>query len=142
PLVDPAGDVVAHDLPVELVRSLRELARARGLSMHALLLAAFDVLLARMARQDDIAVGTAVAGRWHPDMQGVVGMFVNTLVLANTVDPKRAFGEFAAEVARRSIEALDNQAYPFADLVELVGDERHAGHTPLVDVMFTLQSPE
>jgi tyrocidine synthetase-3 len=138
--VDPAGDVVSCELPVDTVRAVRELGQRRGISLHALLLAAFDVLLARLTRQDEIAVGSAVSGRWHPDMQRTVGMFVNTLVLANVVDPKQPFIELADDVARRSIEALDNQAFPFADLVELVGDARHAGHTPLIDVMFTLQN--
>ena len=142
PVVDPAGASIARELPAETVAALRELVRVRGWSLHALLLAGFDVLLARLARQSDIAVGTAVSGRWHPDMQRVVGMFVNTLVLATSVDPKQPFAQLADEVARRSLEALDNQAFPFAELVEMVGDERHAGHTPLVDVMFTLQNAE
>src|SRR5262249_47184800 len=139
---DAAGDTLVHELPPATVQALRELARRRGWSLHALMLAAFDVLLARLARQDDIAVGTAVSGRGRPDMQRVGGMFVHPLVLANTVDPKQPFAAFADEVARHSLEALDNQAFPFADLVDMVGDERHAGHTPLVDVMFTLQSAE
>jgi tyrocidine synthetase-3 len=142
PVVDPAGDEVVRELPAATAAALRELARAHGLSMHALMLAAFDVLLARLTRQDEIAVGTVVSGRWHPDMHRVFGMFVNTLVLASKVDPKQPFLELAADVARRSIEALDNQAFPFADLVELVGDERHAGHTPLVDVMFSMQTAD
>ncbi|HUJ60961.1 MAG TPA: amino acid adenylation domain-containing protein, partial [Kofleriaceae bacterium] len=142
PVVDPAGETIVRELPDETVRGLRALCQRHGLSMHALLLAAFDVLLARLTRQSEIAVATAASGRWHPDMQRVVGMFVNTLVLANTVDPKQPFRDFAAEVARRSIEALDNQAFPFAELVELVGDGRHAGHTPLVDVMFAMQNAD
>ena len=142
PIVDPEGETITRELSAATVRGLRELAQARGLSLHALLLAAFDVFLARLSRQDEIAVGTPVSGRWHPDMQRVFGMFVNTLVLGAKVDPKQPFAELAAEVGKRSLEALDNQAFPFADLVELVGDGRHAGHTPLVDVMFALQNAD
>ncbi len=142
PVVAQEGETALRALPATTVRGLRELVQRRGLSMHAVMLAAFDVLLARLARQEDIAVGTPVSGRWHPDMQRVFGMFVNTIVLCNRVDPKQAFADFAAAVAARSLEALDNQAFPFAELVELVGDGRHAGHTPLVDVMFAMQNAE
>ncbi len=142
PIVDPEGETITRDLPAATVHGLRDLAQSRALSLHALLLAAFDVFLARLSRQDEIAVGTPVSGRWHPDMQRVFGMFVNTLVLGAKVDPKQPFAELAADVGKRSLEALDNQAFPFADLVELVGDGRHAGHTPLVDVMFALQNAD
>ncbi len=142
PNLDPSGATIIHDLPADTVAALRELSRARGLSLHALMLAAFDVLLARLARQDEIPVATPVSGRWHPDMQRTVGMFVNTLVLVNTVDPKRPFAELASEISARTIEALDNQAFPFTDLVEMLGDPRHAGHTPLVDVMFAMQNAD
>src|SRR5207253_2836759 len=60
----------------------------------------------------------------------------------NKVDAKRPFAELAAEVSARTIEALDNQAFPFTDLVDMLGDPRHAGHTPLVDVMFAMQNAD
>ncbi|HEX7700100.1 MAG TPA: amino acid adenylation domain-containing protein, partial [Kofleriaceae bacterium] len=129
-------------LPEPTARGIRELAQRQGLSLHALLLAAFDVFLARLARQEDIAVGTVVSGRWHPDLQRTFGMFVNTLVLTARVDGKQPFLELARDVAQTSLQALDNQAFPFGDLVELVGDGRHAGHTPLVDVMFAMQNAD
>ena len=142
PVVAPEGETLVRALSASTVRGLRELAQRFELSLHALLLAAFDVFLSRLARQDEIAVGTPVSGRWHPDMQHVFGMFVNTIVLGNRVDPKQPFIELAGEVAQRSLEALDNQAFSFSELVELVGDGRHAGHTPLVDVMFAMQNAE
>ncbi len=142
PVVAPEGETLTREVSAATVAGLRALAKRYELSLHALMLAAFDVLLSRLARQDEIAVGTPVSGRWHPDMQRVFGMFVNTIVLANRVDPKQPFHELAGMVARRSLEVLDNQAFPFAELVELVGDGRHAGHTPLVDVMFALQNAE
>ena len=142
PVVMPEGETLARDLPASTAHGLRDLAQRHGVSLHALWLATFDVFLARLTRQDEIAVGSPVSGRWHPDMQRTFGMFVNTIVLANKVDPAQPFAAFAGEVAKRSLEALDNQAFPFADLVELVGDARHAGHTPLVDVMFAMQNAD
>nr|HEX4313402.1 amino acid adenylation domain-containing protein [Kofleriaceae bacterium] len=142
PVVLPEGETLSRELPAAVARRLRELARRLGVSLNAVMLAAFDVFLARVTRQDDVAVGSPVSGRWHPDMQHVFGMFVNTVVLAQRVDGKQPFVDLVADVSRRSLEALDNQAYPFADLVELIGDGRHAGHTPLVDVMFAMQSAD
>ena len=142
PVIAPEGETRFRALPAATAEALRELGQRHGLSLHALMLAAVDVFLARLARQDDIAVGTVVSGRWHPDLQRVFGMFVNTLVLTAKVDAKQSFLELARGVAQTTLEALDNQAFPFGDLVELVGDARHAGHTPLVDVMFAMQNAD
>ncbi|WP_394834947.1 amino acid adenylation domain-containing protein [Pendulispora rubella] len=136
------GEALEVDLSPQILRELRVLAQEHGFSLYSLLLAAFNVLLSRLTRQEEIAVGTPVSGRWHPDMHGVLGMFVNTLVFSNRPFAQRSFIEFALEVSERTIEGLDHQAFPFADLVELVCNGRRAGHDPLYDVFFALQSTD
>ncbi len=140
PVARPEGDTVAADVAPDTLHGLRDLGRRHGLSLNSILLAAFNVFLARLTRQDEIVVGTPVAGRWHPDMQRVFGMFVNTLVLLNRPNARSSFLEFVQEVSTGMIDALDNQAFPFTDLVELVGGGRPAGHAMLFDVMFSMQS--
>ena len=143
PLVpEPEGETLFEPVPAPTFDALRDLAQKNGVSLFSLLLAAFHVFLARLTRQEEIVVGTPVSGRWHPDMQGVFGMFVNTLVLLGRPRPKMAFLDFAREVSRDSIAALDNQAFPFGDLVDLVGEPRRAGHGLLFDVMFVLQNAD
>ena len=137
-VADPAGATVSEDVSASTLAALKLLGQHNGLSLFNLCLAAFNVFLARTTRQDDIVVGTAMTGRWHPDMQNVCGMFVNTLVLRNHVAPSQPFLDFARAVTHRSLEALDNQAFPFADLVELVGAERRGDRNPLFDVMLVV----
>ncbi|MBF0545767.1 MAG: amino acid adenylation domain-containing protein [Candidatus Riflebacteria bacterium] len=140
PVPTQEGATIAKVVPLELANRIRDLSRNQGVSLYALFLAAFNVLLARITRQEEVVVGTPVSGRWHVDMQNTFGMFVNTLVLLNRPLPQTTFHQFAREVAHNTIEALDNQAFPFADLVEMVGDGRRPGHSPLFDVMFLLQN--
>ncbi len=134
------GKTLSTELPQATLNGLRALCQAHGVSLFSLLLTAFDVFLARVGRQEEIILGTPVSGRFHPDMQDVFGMFVNTLVLTCDVDPKRPFMSLCHEVSARSVNAIDNQAYPFGDLVELLGERRRAGHNALFDVMFSLQN--
>ena len=138
----PDGETISEELSEQTLRALKTLGQKNGLSLYNLCLAAFNVFLARITRQEDIVVGTPMSGRWHPDMQKVCGMFVNTLVLRNKPEASIPFLDFARSVTRRSLEALDNQAFPFADLVELVGAERRADRNPLFDVMLVVNEIE
>ncbi|MCP4557307.1 MAG: AMP-binding protein, partial [Herbaspirillum sp.] len=106
-------------------------------SMFMLLAAVFNVLLSRLSGLEDIVMGTVVAGRRNADLAGVMGMFVNTLVLRNFPEGNMAFNTFLGDVKERSLQALENQDYPFDELVEQVPLERDAGRNPLFDVMFS-----
>ena len=81
-------------------------------------LASYNVLLAKLGNQEDIVVATGVAGRPHVDLQRVVGMFVNTLSLRNFPTGDKTFKEFLSELKLRTLEAFENQDYQFEDLVD------------------------
>jgi tyrocidine synthetase-3 len=136
------GETITLDVEEETLRALRALGKKNGLSLYNLCLSAFNVFLSRLTRQEEVVVGTPVAGRFHPDMQRVYGMFVNTLVFENRVDPALPFLDFAREVTKKSLDALENQAFPFADLVEMAGAERRADRNPLFDVMIAVNELE
>jgi amino acid adenylation domain-containing protein/thioester reductase-like protein len=142
PVAAPEGETIAMELSETTLRALKSLGQRNGFSLYNLCLAAFNVFLGRITRQEEIVVGTPVSGRWHPDMQNVCGMFVNTLVLGNKPDPALPFLDFVREVTKRSLEALDNQAFPFADLVEMIGGKRRADRNPLFDVMLVVNEAE
>jgi tyrocidine synthetase-3 len=142
PVASPEGATATLDLSETTLRALKSLGQRNGFSLYNLCLAAFNVFLGRITRQEEIVVGTPVSGRWHPDMQNVCGMFVNTLVLGNKPDPSLPFLDFVREVTRRSLEALDNQAFPFADLVEMIGGRHRADRNPLFDVMLVVNEAE
>ena len=92
-------------------------------------LSLFTLLLSRLSGQEDIIVGTPVAARHHPDLENIVGMFVNTLPMRNYPHPGKNFIDYFAGVKKRALEAFENQEYPFEDIVERVWVEREEMYT-------------
>jgi len=127
-------------LSEELTASLKELSRAEGVTLFMTLLASFQTLLYRYSGQDDIVIGTPIAGRNRADIEGLIGFFINTLVLRTKITAKLSFRELLKEVREVTLGAYTHQDLPFEKLVEELQPERDMGHTPLFQVMFALQS--
>ena len=104
------------------------------------LAAAFKLLLARYSGQQDICIGTPVAGRQRPELEPLIGCFVNTLVLRSSVDPAQSFEAFLQQVKATALEAYAHQDLPFEQLVDELKLERHTSHTPLFQAMLVLQN--
>jgi acyl carrier protein len=139
-LQDFAGDSITFSAGNELAGYLRKLARETGSTLFMLLLAAYNVLLHLYTGQEDIVVGTPVAGRGHPDLDKVIGMFANTLALRNYPHPGKTFGLFLEDVRENSLKAFENQDYQFEMLIEKLSYKRDATDNPLFDTMFALQN--
>src|SRR6267378_1907186 len=105
-----------------------------------LLLAAFDVLLWRYSGQDDIAVGSPIANRTRGETEGLIGFFVNTLVLRTEIDGGETFRQLLRRVRAMTLGAYAHQDTPFERLVEELKPERDLSHSPLFQVMFSLQN--
>ncbi|MCP5051880.1 MAG: hypothetical protein GY940_32230, partial [bacterium] len=90
--------------------------------------------------QEDIVIGSPTAGRKYSELQPVIGMFVNTLPLRTRPAGVKTFKEFLEEVKEQTLSALENQDYPFENLVEQVEVNRDVGRNPVFDVMFILQN--
>ncbi|MDE3155806.1 MAG: amino acid adenylation domain-containing protein [Acidobacteriota bacterium] len=105
------------------------------------LLAAFQVLLYRLTRQGDVAIGTPVANRSQAQLQHLIGFFTNTLVMRASVDGHASFRRQLAEVRRTCLDAYANQELPFEALVEALQPRRELNRHPLFDVLFVLQAP-
>ncbi|MFB9907499.1 non-ribosomal peptide synthase/polyketide synthase [Allokutzneria oryzae] len=134
----------AHEfvLSAELTTKLGELARANETTLFTVLMAACKVLFAKYSGQDDIAVGTVSSGRNRPELSGVVGFFISTVVLRSTVDMKKTFAEFLREVNTTALDAFAHDELPFDRLVDAVGAERDASRNALFDVMVLLQNAQ
>ncbi|MGE7184228.1 amino acid adenylation domain-containing protein [Peribacillus sp. NPDC006672] len=102
-------------------------------------LSVFILLLGKYSRQKDIIVGTTVSGRVHADTKGMLGMFVNTLVIKGEVCPDDTFEHLILAVREKCLQAYDNQEYQFEDLVEAVEKKRDLSRNPIFDFMFGLK---
>ncbi len=129
------------ELPAAITERLRRLARHQGVSLHTLLLAAFQVLLARYAGQDAFAVGALTSGRTRPAAAGLVGYLVNPVAVLADVSGDQTFVEHLARVRDRVHGALAHQDLPFAHLVERLRLPRDVSRSPLFDVLFSLHQP-
>ncbi|MFB9326426.1 amino acid adenylation domain-containing protein [Paenibacillus aurantiacus] len=139
-LVDHIGDSVCWEIPAEHTAALRELAATAGTTLYTVLLSGYALLLARYAGQDDIVVGTPVAGRRHADLQELIGMFINMLPMRIKPIEHLAFSDYLVNVKDTVIEALEHQEYPFDALVGKLGLQRNFGRNPLFDASFALQN--
>ncbi|MCX7708612.1 MAG: amino acid adenylation domain-containing protein [Clostridia bacterium] len=135
-----AGAKLAFSTGTELTGKLNDLAAKTQTTPYMILLAAYNVLLSKYSGQEDIVVGSPVAGRSHADLDHIVGMFVNTLAVRNFPEPKKSFLEFLNEVRLNSIQAFENQDYQFEELVEKLNIKRDIGRNPVFDTMFVYQN--
>ena len=104
------------------------------------LLAAFQALLHRYTGQDDIPVGTPIANRTRGETEGLIGFFVNTLVMRGRCGDNPTFRELLARVRETALGAYAHQDLPFETLVDALQPQRNLSHSPLFQVVFTLQN--
>jgi amino acid adenylation domain-containing protein/FkbM family methyltransferase len=122
-----------------LVEALARVSQREGVTLFMTLLAAFQVLLMRYTRQTDILVGTPIAGRTRAEVVGVVGLFLNTLVFRADLSGNPTFRALLQQVRELALDAYSHQDLPFEQLIEALQPERALSHSPLFQVMFTLQ---
>jgi amino acid adenylation domain-containing protein/non-ribosomal peptide synthase protein (TIGR01720 family) len=140
PVPSLAGSWRRFTLSPELSAALRDLAQREGVTLFMLLLAAVDVLLARASGQDDIVVGSPIAGRTRPETEPLIGFFVNTLVLRAEVTNDAPFRALLAQVKATCLAAYAHQDMPFERLVQAISPERDPSRSPLFQVLFSLQN--
>ena len=133
------GATLHFTLPAELAAAVHQLARRTGCTPFMMLLAAFQTLLHRYSGQDDICIGTPIAGRSRPETEGLIGFFANTLVLRADLSGDLTFRELLARVRETCLDAYAHQDLPFERLVEELKPERDPSRHPLFQVMFSLE---
>jgi amino acid adenylation domain-containing protein len=136
------GERLPLRLPAALAGRLRLLAREHGATFFMVLLAAYQLLLARLAGQNMVVVGIPVAHREHTALEGLIGFFANTLPLRLDVDPAASFAEHLAQLRRRTLDAFAHQDLPFEKLVAELGAPRDLSRSPIFQASFALQNLE
>ncbi|MBO0800030.1 MAG: non-ribosomal peptide synthetase, partial [Blastocatellia bacterium] len=127
-------------LPETLSESLRDLSRRKGVTLFMTLLAAFKTLLYRYTGQEDIIVGAPIAGRTQAELEGLIGFFVNALVLRTDLSGNPSFGELLGRVRETVLGAFAHQDIPFEKLVSELQPPRYHNRTPWVSAAFALQN--
>jgi len=123
-----------------LLESLNSLSRQEGVSLFVTLLAAFQTLLHRYTGQDDIVVGSPIAGRGRSEIEGLIGCFINTLALRSDFSGNPTFRALLGRVRSTVLDALAHQELPFEKLVETLQPERDPSRNPLFQVMLVLNN--
>ena len=136
------GNTVKGVIGYEIKGKIDKLCKKTGTTAYMVLLSGLMVLLAKYSRQEDIIIGSPVAGRTHKDTEKMLGMFINTLAMRGYPKEHKKFEEFLYEIKEANLKAYDNQEYPFEELVEQIQINRDMSRNPLFDVMFVLQNSE
>lgn len=136
----PRGAIQLLRLPEALIHALKALSQQEDATLFMTTLAAFKVLLYRYTGQEDVVVGTPIAGRAQSETEDLIGFFINTLVLRTDLSGNPSFRELLRRVRKVALEAYAHPDLPFEKLVEELAPERSPSYTPLFQVMFSFQS--
>ena len=135
-----AGAVLAVRFEMDLVRKMAALATAHKCTLFQTCLAAFKAVLARFSGQFDVVVGAPIANRTRPEVEPLIGFFVNSIVLRTDLSGDPSFAEILARVRSGTIEAYAHQDLPFERLVEELQPDRDLSRNPLCQVTFQIQN--
>jgi amino acid adenylation domain-containing protein/non-ribosomal peptide synthase protein (TIGR01720 family) len=137
---DHIGENISFSLTETLSDDLRRVAGSLGVSLYGLMLSGYYLLLMAFSNQDDIVVGTPSANRNRHELEGLVGFFVNSLVLRQKIDRQQTVAEFISQVGKELAEVHRHQDLPFDLLVNELHIEQDLSKNPIFQVLFTLQS--
>ncbi len=121
---------------------LKELAKQESATLQMIMTAIFHILLSKMGYRGDITTGTTIAGRRHADLEGIIGLFINTLPLRSSPSGEKSFRQFLKEVREISLQAYENQDYSYESLFNRVAPSTDIGRNPIFDIMFEIQSED
>ena len=132
------GSTVSLMLSPKLTEGLKTLSRREGVTLFVTLLAAFQVLLQRYTGQEDLLVGTPIANRNRAEIEGLIGLFMNTLVMRSDLSGDPTFRELLGRVQETALSAYAHQDLPFEELVEELNPPRDMGRSPIFQVLLSL----
>ena len=136
------GTIYSKHLPINFTQPLTRLSQTHNSTLFMTLLAAYNVLLARYSQQNDIVVGTPIANRHHPEIENLIGFFVNMLPLRTRINAKDTFVTLLDQVRQTAFSAYNHQDIPFEQVVNLLQPVRDTSHSPIFQVSFSLENAD
>ena len=127
-------------IPRDLTQSLKEFSKSEGVTLFMTLLAAFKALIYRYSGQEDLIVGTDIAGRNRFETEGLIGFFVNLLALRTNLRGDPTFRELIGRIKEVTSGAYAHQDVPFEQIVSSLRPDRNVSRTPFVQVLFVMQN--
>ncbi|MEQ8477443.1 amino acid adenylation domain-containing protein [Fulvivirga sp.] len=137
-----SGDLIRFEFDKLETQKLQQLAKDQDVTVFMLLMAIYFVLLSKVSNQEDIVIGTPTSGRQHDDLADLLGVFVNTLPVRNTLSGIISFNKFLNILRKKTLQCFDNQAYQYDDLVKALDIKRESARNPLFDVTFSYKNFE
>jgi amino acid adenylation domain-containing protein len=134
------GATYTAHIPAHLVKAITELGQRHGASLFMVLMAGYSAVLSRYAKQQDLCIGFPISGRNQPELEELIGLFVNNLAVRCQLDDNPTVAEFIHQVRDNMLEAYSNQDVPFDTLVDALDIERSLAYTPLVQASLVLQT--
>lgn len=131
----------AFRIPPDVSRAAVRLGRRHGLSNFMIIFAAFNTVLQRYTGREDVVIGTDIAGRRFAQVEGLIGFFINQLVLRTDLSANPPFMDLLKRVRKTTLDAYAHQDFPFEKLVEVLQPERRLNHHPMFQVKFVYQAP-
>ncbi len=140
PVQNFEGNSLSFQIEKDRAEALKKYALEEGVTLQMLMKAIFHILLFKLSGQEDIITGTTIAGRRHADLEKIIGLFVNTLPIRTFPAGEKTFGCYLKEVKEISLEAYENQDYPFDSLAKnAIATQRDTGRNPIFDIMFEIR---
>ncbi|HLZ89114.1 MAG TPA: condensation domain-containing protein, partial [Puia sp.] len=139
-ILSTEGAKLAFQINGETVTRLKQVAAANTCTLHVLLFSLYAVLLSKLTGQREVIIGVPVAGRRHPDLQKMIGMFVNNLAVKSSIDGDETLVQLLARQKEKMLAAFANQEYPFEQLIQDLGPTPDSSRNPVFDSMFIYQN--
>lgn len=136
------GGVIGADLSEELTEELRRVGRERAASLYMVVMTGVYALLARYSGQEDIVIGMPLSGREDEEMEGQIGMYLNTVLLRVKANGEESLEELLAKVRETMLEAYEHGRYGYEEVVKEIKADRRGESGPLLEVMVTIQETE
>ncbi|HKD06956.1 MAG TPA: amino acid adenylation domain-containing protein [Bryobacteraceae bacterium] len=134
------GSIVTHKLDRSLIDRLTALSQAEGATLFMTMLAVFQALLARYSGQEDVVVGSPIAGRNYTEVEALIGFFVSTMALRANLSEDPSFRTFLGRIREVTLDAYARQDVPFERVVEELSPDRSLSHNPVFQTVFALQN--